>query len=427
MSERPNVELIRRVLLEDSIDVRDADDTIREEAPGTAGLCHPGVAAAVWAERGKGKSSVALVTAMAHAAAGGRVLYLDRENTPALNKARLKDILGANGWPDLLAEEKFLGRHYPMIERWKGEDVGEAIAGLGFTGVVYDSLREFLGQLGLKPDDEKDVTVFFSIFVTPLLQRGLWVWMLDNVGHAEKGRPKGSASKLDAAAQGYEVETTSTFSSATIGGIKITCKRSRYGDQDRTWTMRLGGGLFDVPGSKSEAPDAKRAQAATEARDELREAAVEVLVAAGGPLGTEKVGKAIRARPGNVLKFSAQALREGLEAWAADPTSGVLPNPAGKGFLAHVGALRNDPHVRAPATRPDTTAPDTAEIPAATGDMPTSDLRDTARHGGHVAVRPPYGGDTADTLAENGADELPEGWTMEDLEDVAASVEVETS
>jgi 5S rRNA maturation endonuclease (ribonuclease M5) len=323
-STSENVTRIRRTLFEDALDVRDAGETIREPAPGTAGLLHAGIATAIWADRGKGKSSVALTLGMAHAAAGGRVAYLDRENAPSLSKARLSTIAEANGWPDLLEQERFVCRHYPAVERWTGEDVAEAIGGLGFTGVIYDSLREFLGQLGLDPDSEKDVTAFFTIFVTPLLQRGLWVLLLDNVGHTEKGRPKGSATKLDAAAQGYQIETTSPFNPEKIGALKITCKRSRYGDEDRVWTMRLGGGLFEVPHTISDSPEAKRAQAASEDRERCRRAAIDVLQS-DGPLGRDPLLAAIR-KCGVTLPKSARDLLADL---ASDPASGIEHAPSG--------------------------------------------------------------------------------------------------
>jgi hypothetical protein len=319
------VELIRQALLDDSVDVRQASDTLRKEAPGTAGLLHYEVAHEFYAERGQGKSSVAAVLGMSHAAAGGRTFYLDRENAPPLSKARLYTIMKANGWPDLLKDERFVGRHYPSIARWEPHDVAEAIAGLGFTGVVYDSLREFLGQLGLNPDKEEDLTVFFNIFVTPLLQRGLWVLLPDNVGHQAKERPKGSSTKLDAAAQGYLVQTTSKFSPETIGAIKITCKRSRYGDEDKVWKMRLGGGLFEVPNLATPTVNAKRAQDANEDREACRKAAIDVLTASG-PQGRDPLVAAIRK---SGLRITNERIRTLLPDLASDPTSGIEHGPAG--------------------------------------------------------------------------------------------------
>jgi hypothetical protein len=346
----PSVELIRRALLHDSVDVRDAGNDPRQEAPGTAGTLHAGVAAAMWADRGQGKSSAALVLAASHAAAGGRSLYLDRENQPELSKARAQAITSANGFPDVLEDETLVIRHYPAVALWEAEDFAEAVAGLGFTGVVYDSLREFLGQLALDPDAERDITRFFTVFVTPLLRRGLWVLALDNVGHAEKGRPKGSATKLDACAQGYQLETTSKFGPERIGALRITCKRSRYGDEDREWTMRLGGGLFEVPHTDSQTPDAKRRQAAADQREQLRLVAVKALTTRA-PQGRDDLIAAVRAAG---LALSNRYARELLADLSSDPASGITHTPRGYQITGETLQIEAPPEggPEAPATPP---------------------------------------------------------------------------
>ena len=95
--------------------------------------------------------------------------------------------------------------------------------------------------------------------------------------------------------------------------------------------------------------------------------------------------------------------------------------PAGRALTAHVGR----PETRCPMSRPGRHDPtrgalDTARSSATAGDPPMSETPDTTRHGGHVGVRPPYGGDTPDTLAsENdgewtGDDTGGEGWLSAD-------------
>jgi hypothetical protein len=404
-SEAPEVESIRRALFEDSIDVWDAGDTIREEAPGTEGLLHAGIAVEMFADRGAGKSSVALMLGTAHAAAGGRVAYFDRENSPSLSKARLKAIMDANAWPDLRKDGRFVCRHYPSIGRWEGEHVAEAIAGLGFTGVVFDSLREFLGQLALDPDSEADVTVFFTTFVTPLLQRGLWVLLLDNVGHDQKHRPKGSATKLDACPQGYLVETTSKFSPEKIGAIRITCKRSRYGDEDHTWTMRIGGGLFGVPQPDSTTDSAKRAQAATDERESFRQAVLGVLMTEA-PLSRDNLKSAIRKAGGTV----GRRAQEFLSDFASDPTSGIEHTHRGYQIAEHTLPLRPDTNTRVtpPDTEPAgqarvTPSGDTPQTPSQSHDRPDTAPRVTPVSGqGDTPVTPLRKGDgcTHGTLEE---------------------------
>jgi hypothetical protein len=359
----------------------------------------------MFADRGEGKSSVALALGTAHAAAGGRVVYLDRENSPSLNKARVQAIMDANGWPDLREEGRFVCRHYPTIGRWQGEHVAEAIAGLGFTGVVYDSLREFLGQLALDPDSEADVTVFFTTFVTPLLERGLWVLLLDNVGHTEKGRPKGSATKLDACPQGYLVETTSKFSPEKIGAIRITCKRSRYGDEDCTWTMRIGDGMFGVPQPDSTTDNAKRAQAASDERESFRQAALAALQAEA-PLSRDKLKSAIRKAGGKVGRSANELLAD----LASDPASGLEHTPHGYRIaeqtlpLKPVTEARDTPPVTGTAGQArDTPNRDTPQTPPQSQNRPVTAPRDTPVTGqGVTPVTPLRKGDggTDGTLEE---------------------------
>jgi hypothetical protein len=263
---------------------------------------------------------------MSAAATGERVLYLDRENGAALTRERIDAMLDANpGWTDPLADGHFVGRHWPEIDRhWAGPAFGEAIGGMGFTGLILDSAREFLHQVGLDPDRD-DITPWLSLAVTPLLRRGLWVAALDNVGHREKNRPKGSGSKLDALPQGYKIATAETFSPILTGRITIECTRSRYGDKERTWTMRVGGGVWEVPSTRSESPDATSARQIADRREAFRQAVVTTL-AATAPVGRDRVIASARKRG---AKGRTEKLREWLAALAADPASGIASTDAG--------------------------------------------------------------------------------------------------
>ena len=71
---------IRRALFDDAQDTRDASGPAREEVPGTGGLGYRGTSALFFGERGHGKSIVVVTIGLAAAAAGEKVLYLDREN-----------------------------------------------------------------------------------------------------------------------------------------------------------------------------------------------------------------------------------------------------------------------------------------------------------------------------------------------------------
>ena len=317
---------IRRVLLEEAQDTRTGGDVVREAVPGTGGLIYRGISHFFFGERGSGKSTVALAVAVSASAAGEKVLYLDRENGPALTRVRIADLVDANDWPDPLEGGQLVGRHYPEIHgAWTGAAVAEAIAGLGFTGVVYDSVREVMTQLGGNPNDDADYSRLVNMLVTPLLQRGVWVVLLDNVGHIEKGRPKGAGAKLDATPAGYLVETDVPFSPGARGRITVTCKRSRYGDMDCKWTMAVGDGAFAVPALVGEAPDAERARKMAEAVAAFRTAVQEVL-RDEHPLGRDRLLAAVRKKG---VKGRNEKLQDWLRFVSDDPTSGVVATGSG--------------------------------------------------------------------------------------------------
>jgi hypothetical protein len=325
------VEAIRRALLEDAQDTQDATGPAREEVPGAGGLLHRGVPVLFYGGHGTGKTSVVMTLALSAAAAGERVLYLDRENGPALSRERIRAILDANPeWGDPLAEGSFAGRHWAELDkRWQGSDFGEAIAGAGFSGVILDSAREHLRQVGLDPDRD-DVTPLLDLAVSPLIRRGLWVAALDNVGHRERHRPKGSGSKLDALPQGYRVTTVEEFSPILSGRIKIVCQRSRYGDIGREWSMRLGGGLWELPSARSEAPDARSAREIAERREAFRRACIDAL-REDEPQGRNRLIAAARDRG---AEGRTERLREWLAALAADPASGIVSARRGYALAA---------------------------------------------------------------------------------------------
>jgi hypothetical protein len=337
---------IRRMLIDDAQDTRDGKDTVRDPVPGTGELMFRATLHHFFGERESGKSTAVIAAGLSAAVRGEKVLYLDRENGAALTKAKIADALEANEWPDVLESARFVGRHYPeMRADWQGAAFAEAIAGLGFTGVIYDSVREVAAQLGADTDDETDYSRLLNLLVTPLLQRDLWAVLLDNVGHVEKGRPKGSASKLDAAPIGYLVEKVEPFSPVLQGRIRLTCMRSRFGDTGREWSMAIGAGAFAVPRALTESPDAQRARHARDAENTFRDAVVAVLREAH-PLGRDLVIAAARKKG---AKGRNEKLRDRLAALAADPTSGVVKVTDGFDLAATV---RNPDSAMAPESGP---------------------------------------------------------------------------
>jgi hypothetical protein len=219
-----SVDRIVRALFVDAVSTRDGGG-VREAVPGTGGLLWRGTAHTLFGERGEGKTIAALIVTLAAAACGERVLYLDRENGDYHVRGLVEGVLDAHeDWPDVLEDEQWVGRHYPALSReWEPAALAAAITGRGFTGVVYDSVREALSELGGDSNAEADYSTLMRVLVTPLVSRGLSVALLDNVGHVEKGRPKGTGAKLDAVPIAYQVRTVSEFGPVTEGTVELKC------------------------------------------------------------------------------------------------------------------------------------------------------------------------------------------------------------
>ncbi len=349
------------------------------------------------AEGKTGKSiTMGVVMAVDVVAAGGTVAVLDRENGADEFARRLEAVLDARDTN--AAARKAVGarlRYYawPTLSLDWRDDPSYAGAFADVDLVIFDSTRSHLTPLGLKEDQSDDFAAFASALIDPLTMAGVATLMLDNVGHVEKGRPRGSSAKTDLCDVVYVMNGVTPFSLDVAGRVELRCTHSRIGEVDGAWEMELGSGHYGSWRRLGARPAA--------ARNDLLDAVLEVLKE-GGPLGSEKIGKAIRARPGNTVKIAASDLREALSAWAADPASGVVAVPSGKGYRAHVGTLRHGSHVATRPTRPDTTDGDTAQTETGMGVLPMSGSSDTARHGGHVAGSLPFRGDTGDTRGENG-------------------------
>jgi hypothetical protein len=324
----PKVEAIRRALIEDAEDTRSAEGPARVELPGTSGLAHRGVAAEVFGDRGEGKSMMALVVGWSAAAAGARVLYLDRENGGALTRERLEGIADAHEeWGDPLSDGRFVGRHYPRLNLdWDPDDFGDAVAGLGFTFVIYDSLRAMMAVLGLDPNSDADFSKFHELAIVPLTRRAVGVWVQDNVGHENKNRPKGAGAKLDALPQAYKVTSTRPrFSMTFTSSVEIECTRSRYGDEGRKWRMQVGGDVFEAPEATSEPPDVVAARKAGQKREAFRRACV-AAVEKQAPLARDDLIEAARE---NGAKGRNDKLRRWLSELADEAGSGLMQTEAG--------------------------------------------------------------------------------------------------
>lgn len=253
----PPTAAIHKALVDASENVWEADAArARVEIPGSCELLWKDQATHIFAPRESGKTTGLLVVCCNMAAAGTKVLYLDRENGAAALKEKLDDILAANpDWDAAKIRENLTPRSWPMFdEEWDAEVYGDAIETAGFDVVIYDSLRELFDQFGWNENVKPDWSKLWSRLGSPLVRRGVVPVFLDNTGHTNQHRAAGTGGKADTLQQGYRFRRINRFTRESVGALRIECTRSRLGQQGDHWQMRLGGGVYDLPVEAEKAP-----------------------------------------------------------------------------------------------------------------------------------------------------------------------------
>lgn len=401
----------------DLIELRRRGVPPRDFVPGARGWLAKGKRHHLAAVRKTGKSlGVGVVAAVDIVAAGGVVVVLDRENgadeyarrldavltgrrASAACEERVRRNLRYHAWPTLKLE---WGRHDSYPQAFAGTDL-----------VIFDSSRKFLTSVQLKEDLSDDYSAFTEALIDPLSRAGTSTLILDNTGHGDQGRSRGSSAKGDLADVTFVMKELAPFSETRAGRLQLEVSESRFGDVEGRWTLDLGDGAYGTwqrPGGAL--PPA--------AREDLLALTRNVLIEADGALGVGKIKKAIRAIDG-APKFSNDKLEQALPAWAVDPASGIVHAGHNGGYQAAPGpqlraqqsipeGLRDGPVPRDGRDGPGWPPSGMAENPAGIGDQP---IPAAAREGSgrpHPAAAPPYGGGTDGMTGGTGSanGDLPE-------------------
>jgi hypothetical protein len=392
----------------------------REYLPGADGLLAKAKRIHVSAEKKAGKSmSMTVVTGIEIVAAGGVAAVLDRENGPDEYARRVACVLDARRADRALRERaRACLRYYawPALDLKWATNPGYPEALADVDVVMFDSSRQHLSPFGLVENSADDWSLWSTSLLDPLAQAGKTTITLDNTGHLEKDRARGTTAKEDLADIAFNLRVIAPFSLTTAGRLELRCTASRIGEitSGDAWQMQLGAGQYGSWQKVGARPP--------EARDELRDAALQVL-AGGEVIGSNKIAKAIRERPGNTLRFNDKDLRAGLEVWASDPASGVVAGPDGKGFTTASQAVVNgattahhDTRGKQSPPRPTTATTTTAELPANNGNTPVVNPSTTGYHGSHGG----RGGSRRDTTPHHRASENGHGMSVEYAEAIAA-------
>lgn len=217
-----------------------------EYLPQADGMLVKGKRHLIAAPRKEGKSIAMLVQWARMALAGSKVIILDRENGADEYARRLDDIMTA--WSLRPADKKRIqaNLHYYEFPALDAQDGPEfAVMAEGASVVVFDSQRMFLADLGLKEDASDDYASFMQVAVEPLFQAGVATVILDNTGHGDKSRSRGTSAKGDLNEVLFTLKADPEFSRARQGKVRLTLApgNSRFGNEGE-WEMHIGGGAF---------------------------------------------------------------------------------------------------------------------------------------------------------------------------------------
>lgn len=190
-----------------------------------------------------GKSLALLVHAVDVVAAGATVVIVDRENGADEYARRLAAILETR--PSIAREAvRRRLRYYawPQLHLSDGEALARELAEADL--VIFDSTRTNLSAFGLDEDRSDDYAKYAAAVIEPLMRAGIASVQLDNAGHGDQARARGTSSKGDLADIVYTLRMVSPFSEIQAGSVRLMRQHSRFGDVGAAFTLELGGGRF---------------------------------------------------------------------------------------------------------------------------------------------------------------------------------------
>jgi AAA domain len=253
-----------------------------------------------------GKSIGMLVHLLDMSLAGATVVVLDRENGSEEYARRLHSIMEARKLAKKHREHIRERLRYYEFPQLRADDADELVAEFATADlVVFDSQRMFLSDLGLKEKESDDYATFMSYVIDPLFRANVATLILDNTGHKETTRGRGTAAKGDLNELLFSMETVSDFDLFSRGQVKLKVEFSRFGSRGE-WTMDIGAGQFS---------SWQAVQPRTASNDDFR-AAVEKVLADGRPHGQDKLIRAVRETG---VKISTPEARRLLNEYKNDP------------------------------------------------------------------------------------------------------------
>jgi hypothetical protein len=205
-------------------------------APGFP-FCYPGASAVIVGETGGGRSALVQACLYDAAIAGQRCAYLGGEITPGEFDARAGIIARRRGDPinaelrDQLAHVRYLDLASTIGHAWR--EPKDWIDGISecYDIVVIDPLSAVASALDLDFDKSNaDYVRAFDRLLQPLTTRGATVVIVENIGHAEdaKRRAKGASAKGDRADLTFACSAVANPPGLAIKAQKVRSVRAPF-------------------------------------------------------------------------------------------------------------------------------------------------------------------------------------------------------
>jgi hypothetical protein len=195
----------------------------------TGGEClfYKGRINSIHGEPGEGKTNVEIAACNAVLEAGGRILFIDPEDTP---QGFVRRAIGLGGKRESLAERcHYL--HNPTPEEITASQIWAAQHKPDL--VVLDGLAEALAAEGLNEDVAGDVLLFFRQRIRPFADAGAAVVIADHVAKSseQRGRyARGSGAKLGRYdGLSLKVELGKAYTPTEAGFVRLRIAKDRNG------------------------------------------------------------------------------------------------------------------------------------------------------------------------------------------------------
>lgn len=171
------------------------------------------------------KGWLALAAVSSSVTAGASVLYIDCEDTPASIIGRL---LALGTAPEAIVGNLVYVRPCDPLT----SEALTALLGAAYALAVIDGLSEAYALLGLDPYLNADAAKFLAMLPRPIAERGAAVLLIDHVVKSREARGRfaiGAQHKLAGIAAAYSAEVIKAPSRTDAGMVKIKVEKDRHG------------------------------------------------------------------------------------------------------------------------------------------------------------------------------------------------------